>query len=286
MNIDINDKPIKLSLKIARVCDPYTAVLYSALLDAANDNHVAVVSLTELSKITNISRRSLPIKISKLLELGIIEIEKDNGNTTKYHIKDIFEQQLPAKEKQPEQKAYAVPKPKQKRYPYYVMLANIGSCFADDCSIQCEEDLGDADRDVEECTIPEEWAFSDYPTLVEDALKFLAYYSLIEKSEYKKFVEEVILCLTEAICTGKKGNTHGVDPVAIIRRINEIIHDDDGSFDLWLSNFARKYVMYIGREVCSKNVYEKHAYLKTSAINYLTEHKAAIVPEFLEEEGD
>ena len=116
--------------------------------------------------------------------------------------------------------------------------------------------------------------------MVEDALKYLAYYSDIEKREYKKFVAEVCTCLAEAICNGRKGNTHSVEPVLIIRRINEIIHDDNYSFGQWLHDFGAKYDDYLRGH--AETIYNKHNFLKTCAVNYLTEHRAGVMPEFME----
>lgn len=289
MNIDLTDNPVRLSMKIARVCDPYTAVLYSALLEESK-NGIAEVSKTELSKITNIPKRSLTTKITKLSELGLINVELENGNVTRYHVKNIFEDaasdQLPAKSSRQEPEPKPVPEPVKKvkrshgyQVPYFVMLDNIGSDLASE-QPKSEDDIKGYDRNTEECTIPEEFAFSNYPAMVEDALKYLAYYSDIEKREYKKFVSEVCTCLSEAICNGMKGNTHSVEPVLIIRRINEIIHDDNYSFGQWLHDFGVKYDDYIRGH--AKTIYNKHSFLKTCAVNFLTEHRAGIMPEFTE----
>lgn len=288
MNIDLTDTPVRLSMKIARVCDPYTAVLYSAILEGSK-NGVAEISKTELSKITNIPKRSLTTKITKLSELGLINVELENGNVTRYHVKNIFEdasEQPPAKRSRQEPEPEPVPEPVKKvkkshgyQVPYFVMLDNIGSDLASECP-KSEDDIKGYDRNTEECTIPEEWAFSNYPAMVEDALKYLAYYSDIEKLEYKKFVSEVCTCLAEAICTGMNGNTHSVEPVLIIRRINEIIHDDNYSFGQWLHDFGLKYDEYLRGH--AETIYNKHNFLKTCAVNYLTEHRAGVMPEFME----
>lgn len=289
MNIDLTDAPVRLSMKIARVCDPYTAVLYSALLEGSK-NGIAEVSKTELSKITNIPKRSLTTKITKLSELGLINVELENGNVTRYHVKNIFEdaasEQLPAKSSRQEPEPEPVSEPAKKvkkshgyQVPYFVMLDNIGSDLASECP-KSEDDIKGYERNTEECTIPAEWAFSNYPAMVEDALKYLAYYSDIEKREYKKFVAEVCTCLAEAICNGRKGNTHSVDPVLIIRRINEIIHDDNYSFGQWLHDFGAKYDEYLRGH--AETIYNKHNFLKTCAVNYLTEHRAGVMPEFME----
>lgn len=289
MNIDLTDNPVRLSMKIARVCDPYTAVLYSALLEGSK-NGIAEVSKTELSKITNIPKRSLTTKITKLSELGLINVELENGNVTRYHVKNIFEdaasEQPPAKISRQEQEPEPVSEPAKKvkkshgyQVPYFVMLDNIGSDLASECP-KSDDDIKGYERNTEKCTIPEEWAFSNYPAMVEDALKYLAYYSDIERREYKKFVAEVCTCLAEAICNGRKGNTHSVEPVVIIRRINEIIHDDNYSFGQWLHDFGAKYDDYLRGH--AETIYNKHNFLKTCAVNYLTEHRAGVMPEFTE----
>ena len=93
--------------------------------------------------------------------------------------------------------------------PYFVMLDNIRSDLASDRP-RSEDDIKGYDRNTEECTIPEEWAFSNYPAMVEDALKYISYYAEIKKTEYKKFVGEVITCLSEAICNGMRSNAKSV----------------------------------------------------------------------------
>lgn len=288
MNIDLTDNPVRLSMKIARVCDPYTAVLYSALLEGSK-NGVAEISKTELSKITNIPKRSLTTKITKLSELGLINVELENGNVTRYHVKNIFEdasEKPPAKSSRQEPEPEPVPEPVKKvkkshgyQVPYFVMLDNIGSDLASE-QPKSEEDIKGYERNTEECTIPEEWAFSNYPAMVEDALKYISYYAEIKKTEYKKFVGEVITCLSEAICNGMRSNAKSVEPTLIIRRINEIIHDENYSFEQWLSDFSKKYSEML--EYNAGNIGNKHAYLKTCCINYLTEHRAGIIPGFMD----
>ena len=66
----------------------------------------------------------------------------------------------------------------------------------------------------------------------------------------------------------------------IIRRINEIIHDDNYSFGQWLHDFGAKYDDYLRGH--AETIYNKHNFLKTCAVNFLTEHRAGIMPEFTE----
>ena len=197
------------------------------------------------------------------------------------HIKNIFEEaQAKRKVREPEH-VKKVKKSNGYQVPYFVMLENIASDLASE-QPKSEADIKGYERNVEKCTIPEDWAFSDYPAMVEDALKYIAYYLEIVKPEYKKFVGEVITCLSEAICNGMRSNTKSVEPMLIIRRINEIIHDDDYSFQQWLHDFGEKYSEML--EYNAGNIGNKHAYLKTCCINYLTEHRAGIIPGFMDYE--
>ncbi len=294
MNIDLTDNPVRLSMKIARVCDPYTAVLYSVLLEGSK-NGIAEISKTELSKITNIPKRSLTTKITKLSELGLINVELENGNVTRYHVKNIFEdaasEQPPANSsrQEPEQQKseptppMKVPKGKRYQMPYYVMLDAIGSSLAEDMPLS-ESDVDNLtdDRETEMCTIPSNWAFSDDQKTVEDALKYLAYYSQIKSGQKKDFVESTIIALSESICTGMKNTVHGCNPETIISRLNTIIHSPDINLGQWLNDFARVFSEKFDGE--SKRIYNYYAYLKTAAINYLTEYKSQVYNGFYEDE--
>lgn len=283
--ISLNNVPVEIAVKYGAD----TAIVYAILYNNASDG-ICKISWKEITNISGISASSIARAIKNLESLNIVKRYQNKGKKNEYHIKNVFEDaasdQPPAKSSRqaPEPEPVSEPVKKVKRshgyqVPYFVMLDNIGSDLASD-QPRSEDDIKGYDRNTEECTIPEEWAFSNYPAMVEDALKYLAYYSDMEKREYKKFVAEVCTCLAEAICNGMKGNTHSVEPVLIIRRINEIIHDDNYSFGQWLHDFGVKYDDYIRGH--AKTIYNKHSFLKTCAVNFLTEHRAGIMPEFTE----
>lgn len=283
--ISLNNVPVEIAVKYGAA----TAIVYAILYNNASDG-ICKISWKEITNISGISASSIARAIKNLESLNIVKRYQNNGKKNEYHIKNVFEdaasEQLPAKSSRQEPEPEPVSEPAKKvkkshgyQVPYFVMLDNIGSDLASECP-KSDDDIKGYERNTEECTIPEEWAFSNYPAMVEDALKYLAYYSDIEKREYKKFVAEVCTCLAEAICNGRKGNTHSVDPVLIIRRINEIIHDDNYSFGQWLHDFGAKYDEYLRGH--AETIYNKHNFLKTCAVNYLTEHRAGVMPEFME----
>ena len=283
--ISLNNVPVEIAVKYGAD----TAIVYAILYNNASDG-ICKISWKEITNISGISASSIARAIKNLESLNIVKRYQNKGKKNEYHIKNVFEDaasdQLPAKSSRQEPESKPVPEPVKKvkrshgyQVPYFVMLDNLGSDLASD-QPKSEDDIKGYERNTEECTMPEEWAFSNYPAMVEDALKYLAYYSDIEKREYKKFVAEVCTCLAEAICNGMKGNTHSVEPVLIIRRINEIIHDDNYSFGQWLHDFGVKYDGYIRGH--AKTIYNKHSFLKTCAVNFLTEHRAGIMPEFTE----
>lgn len=283
--ISLNNVPVEIAVKYGAA----TAIVYAILYNNASDG-ICKISWKEITNISGISASSIARAIKNLESLNIVKRYQNNGKKNEYHIKNVFEdaasEQIPAKSSRQEPEPEPVSEPVKKvkkshgyQVPYFVMLDNIGSDLASECP-KSDDDIKGYERNTEECIIPEEWAFSNYPAMVEDALKYLAYYSDIEKREYKKFVAEVCTCLAEAICNGRKGNTHSVEPVLIIRRINEIIHDDNYSFGQWLHDFGAKYDEYLRGH--SETIYNKHNFLKTCAVNYLTEHRAGVMPEFME----
>lgn len=282
--ISLNNVPVEIAVKYGAA----TAIVYAILYNNASDG-ICKISWKEITNISGISASSIARAIKNLESLNIVKRYQNNGKKNEYHIKNVFEdasEQPPAKRIRQEPEPEPVPEPVKKvkkshgyQVPYFVMLDNIGSDLASE-QPKSEEDIKGYERNTEECTMPEEWAFSKYPAMVEDALKYLAYYSDIEKREYKKFVGEVCTCLSEAICNGMKGNTHSVDPVLIIRRINEIIHDDNYSFGQWLHDFGAKYDNHIRGH--AETIYNKHSFLKTCAVNFLTEHRAGVMPAFTE----
>lgn len=279
MNVEMKFTEIKIPIELMQVCGAYAACVYAVIRFKASDGKVTI-SNNEIGKLTGIPARSIPNIVEKLVTLGLLQKKCTSGYITEYTIKQDTIEETPAKKKAQE------PDPVKKvkrtngyQVPYFVMLDNIGSDLASECP-KSEDDIKGYERNTEECTIPEEWSFSKYPAMVEDALKYLAYYSDIDKREYKKFVGEVCTCLSEAICNGMKGNTHSVEPALIIRRINEIIHDDNYSFGQWLHDFGAKYDDYIRGH--AETIYNKHSFLKTCAVNFLTEHRAGVMPKFME----
>ena len=272
---------IKIPIEIMQVCGAYAACVYAVIRFKASDGKVTI-SNNEIGKLTGIPARSIPNIVEKLVTLGLLQKKCTSGYITEYTINQDTIEETPAKKKvQEPEPVKKVKRSNGYQVPYFVMLDNIGSDLASD-QPKSEDDIKGYDRNTEECTIPEEWAFSNYPAMVEDALKYISYYAEIKKTEYKKFVGEVITCLSEAICNGMRSNAKSVEPTLIIRRINEIIHDDNYSFEQWLSDFGKKYAEML--EYNAGNIGNKHAYLKTCCINYLTEHRAGIIPGFIEYE--
>ena len=268
------------------------AVTY-ALLHTQSVDNVCTVKIKTLSQMSGCSVRTVQNNLTTLENHGLITRKPNTGYTTTYELKKIITNTtdkepdnlpeiVPAQEL-PELSKYAVPKQKRKRMPYYVMLDALGSPLASSL-ITCEEDIRSIsdDREIEKCTIPESWAFTDDTLMVENALKYIAYYSDVRDGEKKEFMNETILCLTESICTGMKGKTHGVAPECIIRRINELIHSRNYSFGQWIWDFARKYSDWT--DAHAEKIYNKHNYLKTCAVNYLTETKGGVVPGFMDYE--
>lgn len=281
MNVEMKFTEIKIPIEIMQVCGAYAACVYAVIRFKASDGKVTI-SNNEIGKLTGIPARSIPNIVEKLVTLGLLQKKCTSGYITEYTINQDTIEETPAKKKvQEPEPVKKVKRSNGYQVPYFVMLDNIGSDLASD-QPKSEDDIKGYDRNTEECTIPEEWAFSNYPAMVEDALKYISYYAEIKKTEYKKFVGEVITCLSEAICNGMRSNAKSVEPTLIIRRINEIIHDDNYSFEQWLSDFGKKYAEML--EYNAGNIGNKHAYLKTCCINYLTEHRAGIIPGFIEYE--
>ena len=190
MNVEMKFTEIKIPIELMQVCGAYAACVYAVIRFKASDGKVTI-SNNEIGKLTGIPARSIPNIVEKLVTLGLLQKKCTSGYITEYTIKQDTIEETPAKKKAQE------PDPVKKvkrtngyQVPYFVMLDNIGSDLASECP-KSEDDIKGYERNTEECTIPEEWSFSKYPAMVEDALKYLAYYSDIEKREYKKFVSEV-----------------------------------------------------------------------------------------------
>ena len=266
---------IEIPIELMQVCGAYAACVYAVIRFKASDGKVTI-SNNEIGKLTGIPARSIPNIVDKLVTLGLIQKKCTSGYITEYTIKqDAITDNATTEVKMHEEN--------KSKMPYWVMLDDIESELAIEHpeSEEAIDTLTD-DRKVEECTIPDFWAYTKYNSRVENGLKYIAYYSEIKKPEYKRFVGEVITCLSEAICNGMKSNTKSVEPTLIIRRINEIIHDDDYSFQQWLHDFGEKYSEML--DYNAGNIGNKHAYLKTCCINYLTEHRAGIIPGFMDYE--
>lgn len=301
MKLDIDFHGITLPIEIAQICSPVAAVVYAVLNDAA-ENGITHLSNNEIGKRAGMPGRSVPAIISKLEKLGIVERHYNPGYATSYYVKDI----LPAEQPEPEQGRVAapaevpaepvelarqseeqtlpkVPSSSKYKFPYYVMLSAINSPLADDLPLsEADVDAITDERETEECTIPSDWAFSDNQKMIEDALKYLSYFSHIKEGQLKEVKEDVIISLAEAICTGKKGTVHGADPYLIVNRINTIIHSTNINLSQWLDDFTRIFSKKYDSE--TKKIYNYHSYLKTAAINYLSEYKAQIYNGFYEDE--
>lgn len=284
-------KNVEVPIDLVKTCGLNAAFVY-AILRQNTRNGVCTISKEEIENVTGLKPTAIKGTFKTLEQAGMIERNYNPGYATSYYIKDILQDKepdnlpeiVPAQEL-PELSKYAVPKQKRKRMPYYVMLDALGSPLAT-AFVTCEEDIKGIsdDREIEKCTIPESWAFTDDTLMVENALKYLAYYSDVRDGEKKEFMNETILCLTESICTGMKGKTHGVAPECIIRRINELIHSRNYSFGQWIWDFARKYSDWT--DAHAEKIYNKHNYLKTCAVNYLTETKGGVVPGFMDYDDD
>lgn len=291
MNLEINFTAIDLPVELMQICGTDAACVY-AVLYAASDGGAVTMSNNELGRKCGLPGRSIPAIISKLSTFGIVERKYNSGGATTYYVKDILHsaerKEQPTEQKkevkrveQSEQPLPKVPVAPKYKFPYYVMLSNIGSSLANDFPLsESDVDALTDERKTEECTIPAEWAFSDNQRMVEDALKFLAYFSEMKDGIIKDFKEETIICLSEAICSGMKGKTHGCDPELIIRRLNGIVHSEDINFSQWLDEFAKNYSEKFTEITEEKDIHNKHAYLKTAAVNYLTEHKADTIKNF------
>ena len=294
MKLEIKFHVIELPVELMQICGTDAACVY-AVINAASSDGFATISNNEIGKQCGLPGRSIPANISKLVTLGVIERRYNKGYATTYYVKDILHPTEPKNEnevkpEQEQQKSEPTPPPppkvpKGKRYqmPYYVMLDAIGSPLAADMPLS-ESDVDNLtdDRETELCTIPSNWAFSDDQKTVEDALKYLAYYSQIKAGQKKDFVESTIIAVSESICNGMKNTLHGCNPETIISRLNTIIHSPDINLGQWLDDFARVFSEKFDGE--SKKIYNYHAYLKTAAINYLTEYKSQVYNGFYEDE--
>lgn len=169
------------------------------------------------------------------------------------------------------------PVPEKKSFTFNGILRLIGSslCTLPD-SFKSEEELScfDAcDRQVEECRIPKEFAYSSAVSEAEQALRFLFCYSYLddeENLEYKEFTGTVARCLAEVICTGMKNSVRGADADAVIDRLNQINQYDSGSLVQWLDDFANHYSeKLVEARVAGQKIRNHYAYLKACAVNYL-----------------
>ena len=300
-------------IELAQICSPAAAVVYAVLHSATDENDIAHLSNNEIGKRAGVPGRSVPAIISKLAALGIVERHYNSGSATSYYVKDILpaeparqserhpaEQpepervraaapaEVPAEQEEPARQSERQPLPKvptapKYKFPYYVMLSAIGSSLANDYPLsELDVDELTDERETEECTIPSDWAFSDNQKMVEDALKYLAYFSNMKEGQLKEVKEDVIISLAEAICTGKKGAVHGTDPYLIISRLNTIIHSSQINLGQWLDDFARMFSEKFNSE--TQKIYNYHSYLKAAAINYLAEYKAQVYNGFYEDE--
>lgn len=294
MKLEIEFHPIDLPVELMEICDVSAACVYAVLL-AASENNVCQMSRNEIAKKTGLKLTTIKVSFNKLEKLGIIERRYNKGYATTYYVKDILHPHPAERKEQPTEQKKEVKRvelseqpPKVEKshgykFPYYIMLDAIGSPLAADMPLS-ESDVDNLtdDRETEMCTIPSNWAFSDDQKTVEDALKYLAYYSQIKAGQKKDFVESTIIALSESICTGMKNNVHGCNPETIISRLNTIIHSPDINLGQWLDDFARVFSEKFNSE--TQKIYNYHAYLKTAAINYLTEYKSQVYNGFYEDD--
>jgi len=285
MKLEINFTSIELPVELMEICGVSAACVYAVLL-ASSENNVCQMSRKEISEKTGLTLTPIKVAFNKLEKLGVIERRYNKGYATTYYVKDILhpaERKEQPTEQQSEQPLPKVPVAPKYKFPYYVMLSNIGSSLANDFPLsESDVDALTDERETEECTIPAEWAFSDNQKMIEDALKFLSYYSSIKDGQVKDVKESTIIALSEAICTGKKGTVHGVDPNLIIGRLNSIIHSSEINLSQWLDDFVRIFSEKFNSE--TQKIYNYHSYLKTAAINYLTEYKSQVYNGFYEDE--
>lgn len=293
MKLEIKFTAIELPVELMQICGTDAACVY-AVLYAASENGAVTISNNEIGRKCGLPGRSIPAIISKLTAFGVVERKYNSGQATTYYVKDILHpaerKEQPTEQKkevkrveQSEQPLPKVPVAPKYKFPYYVMLSNIGSSFSNDFPLsESDVDALTDERETEECTIPAEWAFSDNQKMIEDALKFLSYYSSIKDGQVKDVKESTIIALSEAICTGKRGTVHGVDPNLIIDRLNSIIHSSEINLSQWLDDFARIFSEKFNSE--TQKIYNYHAYLKTAAINYLTEYKSQVYNGFYEDD--
>lgn len=298
MKLTISFSGIMVPIELAQICSPAAAIVYAVLHSATDENDIAHLSNNEIGKRAGVPGRSVPAIISKLAALGIVERHYNSGSATSYYVKDI----LPAEQPEPERVRAAAPaevpaeheeparqserqpaeQPKSKRMSkmsYSVMLYKIRSPLYVE-GFESEEEIGDMDREIESCIVPKEFCFAEgLENTVADALKYLAYYSCMPNDERKDFAEETITCLSEAICTGMKNKKDSCNPEEVIRRINNLNKKENGIYQ-WIWAFSKKYsdmLEYTAADI-KRN---RHNYLKTCAVNFLTEYNAGVTPGFM-----
>lgn len=301
MKLDIEFHSIDLPVELMQICGVSAACVY-AVLHAASKNEVCKLSKNEISKFTGLKFTAIKDALRKLETLDIIERQYNPGYVTIYHVKNILEQteqpepelkqdkvaapaEVPAEQIEPARQSEQQPaeQPKHKRMPkmsYSVMLYKIKSPLYVE-GFESEEEIGDLDREIESCSLPYEFCFAEgLENTVADALKYLAYYSCMPDDDRKDFAEETITCLSEAICTGMKNKKDSCNPEEVIRRINNLNKKEDGIYQ-WIWSFAKKYsdVLEYNASDIKRN---RHNYLKTCAVNYLTEYNAGIMPGFMD----
>lgn len=298
MVIDFESKVLKVPEKLAIICNANTAMVYAVLLASSNDNGIAQISKNEIAYRAGIASKSVQRIIRKLEDMSIIECQYNVGYATTYHVKNI----LPAEQPESEQVRAAAPaevpaepeeparqserqpakQPKSKKIykmSYSVMLYKIRSPLYTE-GFESEGELGNLDREIESCMLPQDFCFAEgLENTVADALKYLAYYSRMPDDERKEFAEATITCLSEAICTGMKNKKNSCNPEEIIKRINNLNKKD--GLNQWIYSFSRKYSDMLDYNAANIKR-NRHNYLKTCAVNYLTEYDACIMPGFMD----
>ena len=156
---------------------------------------------------------------------------------------------------------------------FSVMLYNLGSPLYQE-GFQSEEELKNydiEDREVQNCKIPD--SFRHNLQTMQNALKYLAGYSSLREGEFKEFADAVILCLSEIVCFGTEHKKFVANPDSVLDYLNEI--NWTVSLGSWMESLSFKYSRILERKAAEgETIRNKHAFLKTCAVNYLKEYRA------------
>lgn len=120
MQLDIKFHSVSIPLELAQISNPSTAVVYAVLLDAANDNHIAELSRSEIARRSGIkSRTTINDIIAKLKTMGIVEPYYNDGYANRYYVKDILlENVKPSDQPQPNATDLSPAQQSDRQQPY------------------------------------------------------------------------------------------------------------------------------------------------------------------------